>query len=368
MNYIFFFSSSFLLFLVNTSVYAQCNGSLDNCGKKYNEVAYLTTHNAFNTDSEGFSFPNQHLGIADQLNQGVRAFMLDVYDFFGTPTQYHGSALLGTQGLSSDLDEIKNFLDANSNEIVTLILECYVSADDIESELISTGLMPYVYTHLNGTAWPTLQEMINLNKRLVVFSDVADASPSQAWYHYVWDFAVETHYSVNDVNDFTDDYNRGDSLNDLYIFNHFVTNGVTGTGMDAESAIANEYNFLLNRIELNNLLKGKFPNFITVDFFELGNALDVVNTLNGGYLGLHHSIKNPEIVVGPNPASDFVQLHMPNELGFDVMLFNLKGEIVVNKSCAVSSLKVNTANLPNGLYFLKIIQKEGVYLKKIVLL
>jgi len=124
----------------------------------------------------------------------------------------------------------------------------------------------------------------------------------------------------------------------------------------------------LNRIELNNLLKGKFPNFITVDFFELGNALDVVNTLNAGYLGLHHSIKNPEIVVGPNPASDFVQLHVPNELGFEVMLFNLKGEIVVNKSCAVSSLKVNTANLPNGLYFLKIIQKEGVYLKKVVVL
>jgi hypothetical protein len=368
MNYIFFFSSSFLLFLVNTTVYSQCNGSTDNCGKKYNEVSYLTTHNAFNTDSEGFSLPNQHLGIADQLNQGVRAFMLDVYDFFGTPTQYHGSALLGTQGLSSDLDEIKNFLDANSNEIVTLILECYVSADDIESELISTGLMPYVYTHLNGTAWPTLQEMINLNKRLVVFSDVADASPSQAWYHYVWDFAVETHYSVNDVNDFTDDYNRGDSLNDLYIFNHFVTNGVTGTGMDAESAIANEYNFLLNRIELNNLLKGKFPNFITVDFFELGNALDVVNSINGGYLGLHHSIKHPEAVVGPNPANNVIQVNVPNNAPFSVVMSNLKGEIVFNKVNAVSGLKVNTSDLPSGLYLLKIKQKEGVSLKKIIVL
>jgi hypothetical protein len=79
MNYIFFFSSSFLLFLVNTSVYAQCNGSLDNCGKQYNEVAYLTTHNAYNTDSEGFSLPNQHLGIADQLNQGVRARLLSMH-------------------------------------------------------------------------------------------------------------------------------------------------------------------------------------------------------------------------------------------------------------------------------------------------
>ena len=368
MNYIFFFISYFLLFLVNTSVYAQCNGTADNCGKQYNEVAYLTTHNAYNTDSEGFSLPNQHLGIGDQLNQGVRAFMLDVYDFFGTPTQYHGSALLGTQALSSDLDEIKNFLDANSNEIVTLILECYVSADDIESELINASLMPYVYTHVNGTAWPTLQEMINLNKRLVVFSDVADASASQDWYHYVWDFAVETHYSVNDVNDFTDDYNRGDSLNDLYIFNHFVTNGLTGTGMDAESAIANEYNFLLNRIELNNLLKGKFPNFITVDFFELGNALDVVNTLNGGYLGLHHSVKNPEILVGPNPANNFIQLNVPNNAAFSVVMSNLKGQAVFTKTNAFGGLKINTADFLKGLYLLKIKQGQYAIFKKIVLL
>ena len=367
MNYISFFSSFILLFLVNISVYDQCNGSADNCGKQYNQVAYLTTHNAYNTDSEGFSFPNQHLGVADQLNQGVRAFMLDVYDLFGTPTQYHGSALLGTQALSSDLDEIKSFLDANSNEIVTLILECYVSADDIESELLNTGLMPYAYTHISGADWPTLQEMINLNKRLVVFSDVADASASQGWYHYVWDFAVETHYSVNDVNDFTDDYNRGDSLNDLYIFNHFVTSGLTGTGMDTESAIANEYNFLLNRIELNNLLKGKFPNFITVDFFELGNALDVVNTLNGGYLGLHNSLKNPEILIGPNPANNFIQLNVPNNDAFSIVMFNVKGEMVFSKSNAVSALKVNVSDFRKGLYLLKIKQKGDIIFKKVVL-
>lgn len=367
MNYILFFSSSFLC-LFNAAVYSQCNGSVGNCEKKYNAVSYLTTHNAFNTDSEGFSFPNQHLGIADQLNQGVRAFMLDVYDFWGTTTQYHGSFALGTQALSSDLNEIKAFLDVNSNEIVTLILECYVSANEIESELISTGLMPYVYTHVNGTAWPTLQEMINLNKRLVLFSDVADASPTQGWYHYVWNFAVETHYSVNNVNDFTDAYNRGDSLNDLFIFNHFVTNGVTGTGMDSEAAIANEYNFLLNRIELNYALKGKFTNFITVDFFELGNALDVVNSLNAGYLGLHHSIKHPEIVVGPNPANNFIQVSVPNNAVFEVVMSNLKGDIVFNQSNAVSGLKVNTSDFSKGLYLLQIKQKEGVCVKKIVVL
>ena len=157
-------------------------------------------------------------------------------------------------------------------------------------------------------------------------------------------------------------------MNDLYIFNHFVTSGLTGTGMDAESAIANEYNFLLNRIELNNLLKGKFPNFITVDFFELGNALDVVNTLNGGYLGLHHSIKNPEIVVGPNPANNFIQLNVPNNAAFSIVMFNVKGEMVFSKSNAVSALKVNVSDFRKGFYLLKIKQEEDIIFKKVVIL
>ena len=47
-----------LQFLMHIS-YAQCNGSIDLCSKQYNEVAYLTTHNAFNSDEDGLSFPNQ---------------------------------------------------------------------------------------------------------------------------------------------------------------------------------------------------------------------------------------------------------------------------------------------------------------------
>ena len=39
--------------------YCQCNGSIELCSKKYNEVAYLTTHNAFNSSEDGLLFPNQ---------------------------------------------------------------------------------------------------------------------------------------------------------------------------------------------------------------------------------------------------------------------------------------------------------------------
>jgi len=274
--------------------YAQCNGSIDLCSKQYNEVAYLTTHNAFNSDEDGLSFPNQTYNIASQLNDGARGLMIDVYDYFGTPTAYHSTFLLGTIPLSDIFNDIKTFLDNNSNEIVTIILECYVTANDIEDEINQSGLSNYLYTH--NSTWPTLQSMIDNDNRLVIFSDVDDASSSQSWYHYVWDYAVETHYSVGNINDFTCDFNRGDPLNDLFIFNHFVTDATLGYGLYNESNDVNANPFFINRALNCQTQTNKFPNFVTVDYYELGDGLAVVDQLNGvtSTSSINISEQNPE--------------------------------------------------------------------------
>ena len=255
------------LFLMHIS-YGQCNGSLNLCSKQYNEVAYLTTHNAFNSDEDGLLFPNQTYNIASQLNDGVRGLMIDVYDHFGTPTAYHSIFALGTIPLADIFNDIKIFLDNHPNEIITIILECYVTANDIENEINQSGLSNYVYMHNSG--WPTLQSMINNNNRLIIFTDVNDASNLQNWYHYVWDYAVETHYSVNTINDFTCDFNRGDPLNDLFILNHFVTDATLGYGLYNESSTVNANPFFINRALDCQMQTSKFPNFVTVDFYELG--------------------------------------------------------------------------------------------------
>ena len=268
----------FVLQLITIISYAQCNGSLNLCSKQYNEVAYLTTHNAFNSDEDGLSFPNQTYNIASQLNDGVRGLMIDVYDHFGTPTAYHSTFLLGTIPLSDIFNDIKTFLDNNSNEIVTIILECYVTANDIEDEINQSGLSNYLYTH--NSTWPTLQSMIDNDNRLVIFSDVDDASSSQNWYHYVWDHAVETHYSAGTINDFTCDFNRGDPLNDLFIFNHFVTDATLGYGLYNESNDVNANPFFITRAQNCQNQTNKFPNFVTVDYYELGDGLAVVDELN----------------------------------------------------------------------------------------
>ena len=266
-----------LHFFIHIS-YAQCNGSLNLCSKQYNEVAYLTTHNAFNSEEDGLLLPNQTYNIISQLNAGVRGLMIDVYDHLGIPTAYHSIFALGTIPLSNIFNEINTFLNNNPSEIITIILECHVTANDIENEINQSGLSDFLYTH--NSVWPTLQNMIDNNNRLVIFTDVDDASSSQDWYHYIWDYAVETHYSVNTINDFTFDFNRGDSMNDLFILNHFVTDAILGYGLHTESMAVNSNPFFIGRAMDCYTQTNKFPNFVTVDFYDLGDGLDVVNQLN----------------------------------------------------------------------------------------
>ena len=319
----------FSLFCHFRPCHTQCNGSLSLCNKKFNEVAFLTTHNAYNSSQGNFSLPNQNFNIVTQLNNGVRGLMIDVYDSFGTLLVYHGSQILGSQPFVDYLNQINTFLSNNSNEIVVLILECYADANSIENVINQSGLNTYLFTHDSIQGWPSLQTMINNNERLVIFSDENDAGPNQQWYHYVWDYAVETHYSVNNQNDFTCDFNRGDSLNDLFIFNHFVTTPL-GTGDENASLAANSNPFFWNRVLQCQQEKNKFPNFITVDFYDLGNAHDVVNQLNEVVTTIEESIgfSATNLKVFPNPSNQFINIELGNkvEVPYSITIYSSIGK------------------------------------------
>jgi len=287
----------FILFFCFLDVKSQCNGSFQLCDKKYNEVAFLTTHNAFNSSEDNFQFPNQTYNILNQLNAGVRGLMIDVYDNNGTPMVYHSFSILGSIPLLDIFNDIKSFLDLNTNEIVTLILECYIDANSIENVLQQSLLNNYLYSKDSQSNWATLDEMITSNKRLIIFSDQNDASSSQSWYHYVWDYAVETHFSVSDINDFSCEYNRGDSTNDLFIFNHFLTDDLFGYGLYNESLSVNSNPFFIDRVTSCWQSKNKFPNFLTVDFVELGDAQTVVNQINDKNTNINESFSSFEKIL-----------------------------------------------------------------------
>lgn len=267
-----------------------CNGSIELCNKAYNEVVFACTHNAYNypTEEGDFWLPNQNQSIQQQLKDGIRAFMLDVHyadenmledTLTETVFLYHSTSITGFVSLEKELRHLHDFLVKQPNEIITLILESYVEFKDFEAAINQVGLAAFLYHPSTQKPWLTLQEMINQNQRLVVLTDRKDLN-TPSWYIDVWEVAFETHFSNKARLDFSCAINRGNEANDLFIFNHFITHPIIGTGLVDSAKVINQYDYLLNRILECESDVGKIPNFITVDFYSEGELMDVVNQLN----------------------------------------------------------------------------------------
>ncbi|KAJ1883612.1 hypothetical protein LPJ66_011007, partial [Kickxella alabastrina] len=213
-----------------------CNGYSDLCERKFDKVSYPTTHNSF---AQGDNIAaNQNKDIKTQLDSGIRGFMLDLHSpskallrrekrADTVPTLCHASCTVLNAGpLVDELKNFKKFLDSNANEVVTVFLE---NADNFSplgmaQPFIDSGLDKYAFepSTSNGTfVWPTLNEMISMNKRLVVLGSTSTDSTSKPWLLYDRDFAVQTSYSVKAGSPF--DCNPLTAIQPLLVMNHFVS-------------------------------------------------------------------------------------------------------------------------------------------------
>jgi hypothetical protein len=255
----------------------KCNGSAALCERRYDEIAYATTHNAYNADDEGFSLPNQTYGVTKQLEDGVRGLMLDIYDEDGDVLVYHGyySEVLGYQRLADVLAEITRFLESHPNEVVTIIFETYSSPETTLDAFVESGAIEFVATHAPEDPWPTLAEMIELGERLVVFTDKDGGAYD--WYMPVWDHARETPYAASTPDELSCVGGRGEEGAALLIFNHFLT-GISGS--PSLAAMINFDPFLGDRVAECEAALMQKANFITVDFYEIGDTLAVTKRLN----------------------------------------------------------------------------------------
>ena len=301
------------------------------------------------------------------MNDGVRGLMLDVYDEGGVATVYHGFTFLGTTTLASNLTEIKDFLDANPNEIVTILFETYISSNMMDTVLTQVGLKSMLHVQTRGEMWPTLQEMIDADKRLVIFSDHDNGQVGQDWYHYMWDFAVETNFDNNALSDFSCDFNRGDSDNDLFILNHFATDPSLGTGRTDFSEQANEFNYFYNRALTCWDETGRFPNFPTVDFYELGQTLTVVDSLNTiqNSVGISN-VSDLSFSVSPNPSNGIFRVKLNSFTTIqDYSVFDINGTRLLSGQLKKSST-IDLNKYPEGIYFLSISASNGTKTIKLV--
>ena len=356
----FIYLLNILFFLIITPANSQCNGYESLCFKKYDEVAYLTTHNAYSSFEAGFYLPNQNFNITSQLNDGVRAFMLDVYSENDQLVLYHGVSQLGSSLFSDVLNEFKTFIDDNPNEVITLILEDYSSIIELSDALFTSGIIQDLYEHDEVIGWPTLQEMIDLDNRIVLFSDNEVQNPP-SWFHFLWEHAVETHFSNASIDEFSCDFNRGNSQNDLFILNHFITNYELVLGnlelYNQQVQQINSNPYFIDRVYDCESQKNKFPNFITVDFYDVGDCLEVVNILNELP---ETSIKDIKVqnIIFPNPSKGIIHLNLA-DLGIEspIRITNIQGEeikggFIFEKT--YNGFRLNLSSINKGYYFLHI--------------
>jgi GH18 family chitinase len=305
---------------------------IESGGQRYNQRSFLCTHNAFcNYEDARWTGPNQSFSLTHQLERGVRALMLDTHyaepgggDIFNVIPEkgvylLHGvnergwiggfTYALPSRRLYHALYDVWGFLNNNPNEVVTLLLEDYTTAEQLKAEFDfivnkenaegrdGQKLLQLIYNPEKDPnwkvkekkQWPLLSDLIAWNKRLIIFSSF-DKNPQHESDYVAWnrDYTKENYWSLGGLGnkwDCPSRWNNGNYIDadypKLFVFNHFRDAPTVIT-----AALDNPYDKIMDRI--NNQccpLTKQLPNFVAVDFFEipLGNhkkAQDVVDELN----------------------------------------------------------------------------------------
>ncbi|CAM6103997.1 unnamed protein product [Calypogeia fissa] len=175
----------------------------------YNKVSWLTTHNSYAIvgapllTGARITFENQEDSVTSQLNNGVRALMLDTYDFLNDVWLCHSFGgvcynFTSFEPLLNTLIEIQTFLAANPTEIVTIFLEDYVTAPNgltnvFKAANLTQYWFPVASMPVGGAAWPTIGTMIQNNWRLLVFTSIRSKQATEG-IAYQWAYMNENQY------------------------------------------------------------------------------------------------------------------------------------------------------------------------------
>ncbi len=263
-----------------------CNGHAELCARTYDHVAFPGTHDAYAIRAEKFVDADQSFPVAQQLTDGVRVLHLEVIPNLPDRDQAllcHGLCSLGSRPLLDTLKDVEDFITAHPTEVVTLLMESgAVSTDVLADTFTKSGLAPHLHEQKLGEPWPTLGRMIQHGDRVVVFHvDLTGAGgPTYPWMLDRWSFTGETPWNNVKVSDFGRcKVDRGTPGAPIYVVDTYLED-LQGQP-PSHAALVNGNPFLLQRLLHCKSVTGALPNFVMVNFYEVGDVFHDVDVLNG---------------------------------------------------------------------------------------
>ncbi|KAJ7084558.1 PLC-like phosphodiesterase [Mycena belliarum] len=301
-----------------------CNGRAEFCSRLYSNVTYVGAHDSFAFSADPFALArDQEVDIPTQLSLGVRLLQVQAHMNGNVLHFCHTSCNLFDGGsVLSYLKLVKTFLDANPDEVLTLL---FTNPEGLSPATVwkplfdAAGLTNLTYVPpslpVKQNAWPTLGSMLDSGTRVVVFLDSqADgAHPTPTLlpeFSMIW----ETPFSVTNASfPCSVDRIHGPLATEehMYLINHSLNTNIIpiGDGVIIPDPLDAPHtngvpSILAHANECAPLGGGRAPSFVLLDFVNLGAGFQAADVLNGvSPTGSASASRNATATSGPSSQS-----------------------------------------------------------------
>jgi hypothetical protein len=304
---------------------ARCNGSAALCDRRLDQVVLAGTHNSYAAaDQPGWYFPNQRRTIKRQLDDGIRALLLDVHLGVADPQTgrvrtdleaeggtrnkvaealspealrladrlagrvgagvlegprkaylCHTACELGAEPLEDELRVIAEFLAREPGAVVVIVFEPYVSPAVIERALHRTGLLTQATEPDLGQPLPTLGELVAADTRLVVLAE--EDGGARPWYLPAFTLMQDTPLGAQRPASLSCGRFRGDASSTMLLLNHWLDRFPP---RPSDHRPINRAAFMRARFERCASARGVRGGVIAVDFHDRSDVVAVARALN----------------------------------------------------------------------------------------